>query len=52
MRRVSTSPRIEWRQLPLIIIGGLLIGFVFGEAIKAFAPLPPATVTTKPKPRI
>lgn len=38
MGRISTSPKILWRQLPFIILGGLLIGAVFGEAIKAFAP--------------
>jgi hypothetical protein len=30
--------RVAWRQLPMIIVSGLLIGVIFGEAIKAFAP--------------
>jgi hypothetical protein len=45
------GPRVGWRQLPLIIIGGLLIGAIFGEAIKAFAPEPIAVAArTKPRP--
>jgi hypothetical protein len=36
--------RIAWRQLPMIIVSGLLIGVIFGEAIKAFAPERTTTV--------
>ncbi|MBD2750254.1 hypothetical protein IC232_26695 [Microvirga sp. BT688] len=44
------GPRINWRQLPPIVISGLLIGAVFGGAIKAFAPEQP-TVMARVKPR-
>ena len=50
MRRISTSSRLVWRQLPLIIITGLLVGTIFGQAIKAFGP-EPATVAAKSKTR-
>jgi hypothetical protein len=30
--------RVAWRQLPIIILSGLLIGAIFGEAIKALTP--------------
>ena len=45
MRRTSTSLKASWRQLPFIILGGLLIGFIFGEALKAFVPGPSAVAT-------
>jgi hypothetical protein len=44
------GPKINWRQLPLIIISGLLIGAVFGGAIKAFAP-EQTTMMARVKPR-
>lgn len=44
------GPRINWRQLPVIIISGLLIGSIFGGAIKAFAP-EQTTVMARVKPR-
>ena len=44
------GPKIDWRQLPLIIISGLLIGAIFGGAIKAFAP-EQTTVVARVKPR-
>ena len=50
MRKTSSNAKLEWRQLPFILIGGLLIGAAFGEAIKAFAPAP-ATVAFKAKTR-
>jgi hypothetical protein len=50
MSRPLPRPRVSWRQLPLIIISGLLIGAVFGEAIKAFAP-EKTTVMARAKPR-
>jgi hypothetical protein len=36
--RLLARAIIDWRQLPLIIIGGLLIGAIFGEAIKILGP--------------
>jgi hypothetical protein len=44
------GPKINWRQLPLIIISGLLIGAIFGGVIKAFAP-EQTTVVARVKPR-
>ena len=44
------GPKINWQQLSLIIISGLPIGSVFGEAIKAFAP-EQTTVVARMKPR-
>lgn len=43
------GPKIDWRQLPLIIISGLLIGTIFGGVIKAFAP-EQTTVVARAKP--
>ena len=45
MGRTSTGLKASWRQLPLIILGGLLIGIIFGEALKAFVPAPSAVAT-------
>ena len=50
MRGLLPGPRIDWRQLPLIIISGLLIGAIFGGVIKAFTP-EQATVVARVKPR-
>ena len=44
MGRISTSLKASWRQLPFIIICGLLIGAAFGAATKVFAPGPAAVI--------
>ncbi|MBB3018495.1 hypothetical protein FHR70_001549 [Microvirga lupini] len=50
MSRFLKGRKIDWQPLPLIIISGLLIGALFGEAIKAFAP-EQTTVLARVKPR-
>jgi hypothetical protein len=37
MEPSSTRLPRDWRQLPFIIVGGLLIGLIIGEAVAAFA---------------
>ncbi|MEE1654976.1 hypothetical protein VB618_02115 [Microvirga sp. CF3062] len=50
MSRLLPGRRVDWRQLTLIIISGLMIGAIFGEAIKVFGP-ERTTVVARIKPR-
>jgi len=38
MKGMKAGSGIAWRQLPLIVAAGLLIGTLFGQALKAYAP--------------
>ena len=42
--RTLRSLKASLRQLPFIVIGGLLIGAIFGEALKAFVRAPAAVI--------
>jgi hypothetical protein len=47
MRFLTITGRV-WRELPLVMLLGLVIGGVFGELVKLIPPQA-ATVTTKAK---
>jgi hypothetical protein len=46
----ATAHRLVWRQLPIILVAGLLVGAVFGLAITAFVP-EPTVIAAKSKAR-
>jgi hypothetical protein len=46
----ATAHRLVWRQLPIILVAGLLVGAVFGLAITAFVPAP-TVIAAKSKAR-
>ncbi|NBJ11601.1 hypothetical protein [Microvirga arsenatis] len=48
MKGMKAGSGIDWRQLPLIVVAGLLIGTLFGQALKAYAPAT-TIVATKSK---